>query len=85
MFTRGAMLRRARDLGTLLAGLDDAIETWIGYAVPPASRVIADSGFTPEPPGDACPRCGSTVGGGEVTESGCGRCRGRRGGPEAVV
>ena len=59
------------------AWLDDVLETWIGWTRPPYRLAWTDAGWTPERRGDACLRCGSSVGPGEARRAGCGGCRGR--------
>ena len=79
-------MRRVRThVTTALTALDQAVEHWIGYALPPPARAIADAAFVAESPDAACPRCGGSVGEGEVTDGRCGACRNRRGGLDATV
>ena len=59
------------------AWLDDVQQTWLGWYLPPAQRAITDAGWKRDEPDSYCRRCGSSVGAGEATNSGCGSCRGR--------
>ncbi len=56
--------------------LEAVEQSWLGWSLPPARRAIADAGWRPDAPLDYCGRCGSSVGAGERTSTGCGSCRG---------
>lgn len=51
-------------------------ETWLGWELPPLPVALAEVPLVADPPGSWCCRCGQSVGAGEVTDSGCGACRG---------
>ena len=53
--------------------------------MPPAQRAIADTEWKRDEPNSYCRRCGSSVGAGEATKTGCGSCRGRAIPVDAVV
>ena len=74
--------KRTAELG---AWLDDVQQTWFGWSLPPAQRAITDAEWERDEPNSYCRRCGSSVGVGEVTKSGCGSCRGRTFAVDAVV
>ncbi len=74
--------QRTAELG---AWLDDVQQTWLGWSLPPARRAIADAGWERDEPNSYCRRCGSSVGAGEATNSGCGSCRPRAMPVDAVV
>lgn len=62
---------------TISAALDALMEDWLGYSLPPPARAMAEAKWTPDARGAYCHRCGDSVGAGEATETGCGRCRGK--------
>ncbi|MBT8486618.1 MAG: hypothetical protein KJO43_13645 [Phycisphaerae bacterium] len=62
----------------LVDELDAAVGYWIGYAVPPVTRAREASAWRVDMRWVYCPRCGESVGPGEVTPTGCSGCRGRR-------
>ncbi len=74
--------KRSAELG---AWLDDVQQAWFGWSLPPAERAVADAGWERDEPNSYCRRCGSSVGVGEVTKSGCGSCRGKSTPVDAVV
>jgi len=58
--------------------LEELVRTWIGWSLPPAERAIAESGWQPDGSAGWCPRCGGSVGEGEVNvevAKGCASCR----------
>ncbi len=57
------------------AWVDDVQQTWLGWSLPPAQRAIANGGWKRDDPDSYCHRCGSSVGAGEATGTGCGSCR----------
>lgn len=63
---------------TPAAWLDAVVEAWFGYSRPAPLRLIEDEAWSPDPADAYCPRCGETVGQGEVTDGGCGACRDHR-------
>ena len=67
------------------AWIDDVQQTWIGWSLPPAQRAIADVQWKRDDANAYCRRCGSSVGVGEATDSGCGSCRGKSTPVDAVV
>ena len=56
--------------------LEAVEQSWLGWSLPPVRRAITDAGWRPDAAGDYCGRCGSSVGAGERTSTGCGSCRG---------
>jgi predicted amidophosphoribosyltransferase len=60
------------------ARTDRTIEQWLGWQLPPAQAVVAESGWNAESAESGCARCGASVGAGEQDERGCARCRSRR-------
>ena len=74
--------KRTAELG---AWLDDVQQTWFGWSLPPAERALTDAKWKRDEPNSYCRRCGSSVGAGEVTKSGCGSCRGKSTSVDAVV
>jgi len=72
-----------RDAG--VAWVDAVLETWCGWNTPPVSQRICRADWTPDAPDAWCPRCGGSVGAGEVNASGCGSCRRRPTALSAVV
>jgi predicted amidophosphoribosyltransferase len=65
--------------------VDDVIRCWLGYARALPEDEMRQSGWSPDSPDAYCPRCGETIGAGELTECGCGSCRGRPAFAEGVV
>ncbi|MEE9130213.1 MAG: phosphoribosyltransferase family protein [Phycisphaerales bacterium] len=57
------------------AWIDDVQQTWLGWYLPPAERAIAEANWRRDDLAAYCRRCGSSVGVGEATKSGCGSCR----------
>lgn len=57
--------------------LEAFCEDWIGYGLPPVSKVIAESGWSRNARATYCHRCGQSVGEGESSGTGCGACRAR--------
>lgn len=51
---------------------------WLGLSVPPFAERAAMCGWRADAPGEACSRCGSSVGSFEADEDGCPECRDRR-------
>ncbi len=74
--------QHAAQLGTWL---DDVQQTWLGWSLPPAQRAIADAQWKRDDANSYCRRCGSSVGAGEATDSGCGSCRGKSIPVDAVI
>ncbi len=70
-------IRQLLDARRLGGYLDAVTETWIGWSLPPAGAVLEQSGWRPDEAGSYCRRCGSSLGPGEATPSGCGSCRGQ--------
>lgn len=64
---------------------DGVIADWLGWHLPPAHAVIDASSWSPEKFGNCCARCGSSVGGGEQDQRGCGSCRDRHLPYQAIV
>jgi predicted amidophosphoribosyltransferase len=75
--------------GVDTSSIDQPVDPRPGGLVPLLRRLEADllggrgglrglETLKTDPPGNYCPRCGETVGVGEVDEAGCGACRGRR-------
>lgn len=60
----------------------NALDQWVGFSQPQASKVLQQAGFIEDGFADYCPRCGSSVGLGEVLvlqgQLGCAACRHRR-------
>jgi len=56
---------------------DELTEDWVGYTLPPVTRVIPEAQWTPDARNAYCHRCGDSVAPGEATQTGCGRCRGK--------
>lgn len=52
--------------------------TWLGLDVAPLYERTQDAGWTPDDLSAYCPRCGTTVGSYEASETGCAACRARR-------
>ncbi len=67
------------------AWIDDVQQTWLGWSLPPAQRAIADAQWKRDDANSYCRRCGSSVGAGEATDSGCGSCRGKPMPVDAVI
>lgn len=56
--------------------LDAASRTWIGWQLPPVQHALADAAWAPDARTAYCPRCGGSIGPGEVTaQGGCASCR----------
>ena len=55
--------------------LDRVTDAWVGYALPPADDLLADGDWSPDLRCAYCPRCGGSLGEGELTRSGCATCR----------
>lgn len=49
----------------------------VGWELPPLDVAFSETPISADPLGTWCRRCGQTVGAGEVTQGGCGSCRGR--------
>ncbi len=62
-------------LGRALREIETA---WLGWSQPPVRLVRAGVDWRPDDRAASCPRCGDTVGDGELTPAGCGTCRGTR-------
>ena len=62
--------------GQLRHWLEEVERAWLGWSFPPVDRAIADTDWKPDDHSAYCRRCGATVGQGEVTDGGCGSCRG---------
>lgn len=71
----GRLFRRR--IGDAAVHLDAVADYWLGSALPPAGRVIADADWERDEPEAYCRRCGDSVGPGEVSPTGCGSCRGK--------
>ena len=69
------LARMVREVGRCARSVGAAGETWIGLASSPPARVVAASGWRPDAREAYCPRCGGSVGPGEVTAEGCAACR----------
>ncbi|MCH7849571.1 MAG: ComF family protein [Planctomycetes bacterium] len=59
------------------AWIDDVQQTWLGWSLPPAERAITEANWRRDDLAAYCRRCGSSVGAGEATDTGCGSCRGK--------
>lgn len=81
MRTAGHTLLASR----VVSELDGLVEFWLGYAAPPPAAAVRAAGFRPDGPDAYCPRCGDSVGPGEVTETGCASCRGNPAVADRVV
>ncbi|MCH8316083.1 MAG: ComF family protein [Planctomycetes bacterium] len=57
------------------AWIDEVQQTWLGWSLPPAGRAIAEANWRRDDLAAYCRRCGSSVGAGEATDTGCGSCR----------
>ncbi|MBI1190539.1 MAG: hypothetical protein GC200_07670 [Tepidisphaera sp.] len=51
---------------------------WLGLTTPPLAQRALLHGWRADAPGEACPRCASTVGAFESDDEGCPACRNRR-------
>jgi predicted amidophosphoribosyltransferase len=59
-----------------LAALAALLEaSWLGWELPPVERAFASLPIEADPPDRWCPRCGTSVGRGEVAGGRCGTCR----------
>lgn len=67
-----AVARRLVELREWLVAVERA---WLGWALAPPRRVLAETAWQPDRPAAWCARCGSSVGPGEQTDRGCGTCR----------
>lgn len=65
--------------------MDDVQQTWLGWSLPPAETAIAEANWRRDDLAAYCRRCGSSVGAGEATDTGCGSCRGTAVAVNAVV
>ncbi len=75
---RRAIARTAQELDQL-AGF------WIGRLRPGPSEAVEQAGWRADRPDAYCSRCGSSVGPGEATITGCGHCRGQTVGTDRIV
>jgi predicted amidophosphoribosyltransferase len=71
----GTARRLAHAMRTAIRSLEREL---IGFALPPADEELAGSGWSPDPPGDWCLRCGSGRPAAGRSSRGCPDCRGRR-------
>lgn len=55
--------------------LDIAERCWMGRTFPPPGAALVDEAWNIDENDTYCPRCGGSVGEGEVTAGGCARCR----------
>lgn len=65
--------------------LDDAADTWLGYALPRPRDAVREARWRPDRRDAWCIRCGGSVGPGEQTARGCAACRGLPAIGDAVV
>jgi predicted amidophosphoribosyltransferase len=76
--------------------LDEFSRTWVGWQFPPVVRELADTGWCPDLRAHYCPRCGGSVGPGEVRRNeagerktdepaGCAACKKTSGIADGVV
>lgn len=60
-------------------GLRGSLEQQIiGWDLPPLARAFAEVPIEADSPHSWCPRCGESIGNGELTRRGCASCRGSR-------
>jgi len=64
-----------KSVKALATQLDDLVRDTVGLALPPVNEAIAEAGPATINFTDACPRCGDSVGVGELTTDGCATCR----------
>jgi predicted amidophosphoribosyltransferase len=74
-FARRAVQAAGRMTCGVVRHIDEISEDWIEWTLPPPQRAIDAAGWKPDLRNVYCGRCGSSVGPGETTESGCGSCR----------
>ncbi|TVQ56535.1 MAG: ComF family protein [Phycisphaerales bacterium] len=65
--------------------LDGLAGFWIGQSRPSPAEAVEHADWQADRPDAYCSRCGSTVGPGEATITGCGHCRGRTMGTDRIV
>ena len=69
-------MQRSRGLGgRAIRAVDQVVRDWVGWQLPPPEHAWANAGWSPDPRGAWCRRCGMSVGRGEARPSGCGSCR----------
>lgn len=56
--------------------MDQLIQQWLGHSQAPPELGLVEL-LRQRPKSRCCPRCGQGVGSGELTETGCGGCRGK--------
>lgn len=67
-----------RPLTTSTRVLDACEDRWLDLCTPSLARRVAATGWSPDLPGDYCPRCGISAGPMPVDALGCSRCASRR-------
>ncbi len=78
-------MQLARAMGAVRGGLGAIEECWLGWELPPLDVAFREMPIRLDDVSAWCPRCGGSIGNGEVTELGCGGCRGSSSAIDASV